>query len=93
MTVGGNAPKDRAQAAFDHAVQHELQAIQLHERAAVRHDEIAASYEQAAEQGVGRTSKEFADLARRERRRAAEARFRADAARTRLRAEGIDPGD
>ena len=92
-TDGGvPSPQQRADAAFEHAVSHELDAIAAHEAAADRHDEIAAQQEQAALVAPDDLRERMTQMAARERHRAVVARRRADTVRERLRAEGIEPG-
>jgi len=93
MGSGSDAesPQERAQNAFEHAVNHERDAIVAHEAAAARHEEIAAQQEQAALSAPDDLRDQMTQLAARERSRAGVARDRAETVRKRLRAEGIDP--
>lgn len=83
---------DRATQAFARAVRSELDAIALHEAAALRLEELAGRLESAALQKNAESARsEALATAAQARDRAQAARDRAEAARNRLRRDGIDP--
>lgn len=91
VTTAGDDPVDRAQRAFDHAVDREKESIAAHEHAATVHDEAAALNEQAAlHEADPAHLDDLVARAEAERERGSAARSRADRARQRLRAEGVE---
>jgi hypothetical protein len=89
MATEGDA-EERARRAFVHAVARERDAIEAHEQAALRHEEIAEKYESAALTSDAGGRDRLTQLASKERERAANARMRAEEVRNRLRADGLD---
>lgn len=80
-----------AQEAFRAAVRRELEAIELHEEAARRHDDLAAQLEHMARMDkTEELQAEAMTVAANARERAVRARARAEEVRHRLRSEGVD---
>jgi hypothetical protein len=94
MARGGSPEghSERAQQAFDHAVERERAALQTHETAAERHESVATHYRNAAREETDASRIErLNQLSATERDRAEHARNRAASVRERLIGEGIDP--